>query len=94
MTEYERGFNDALHYTDMKSPFTGGKCTLETKTETFTYRDEEFTVEKKFYRCADTGHEFTDAALDNDLMWTLFRAWCERKGFETFQDICPWKENQ
>lgn len=82
----------AAHRTDLKSPFTGGKCTLEEEETTVKYRGEYITVKRKFYRCADTGHEFTDSDLDDDFMWAVFRKWCEGKNFETFQDICPWKE--
>ena len=89
--EYEAGFYDALHYTDMKSPFTGGKCTLHERWMTVNYRGEDITIRAKYYRCEDTGHEFTDARLDDDTMWAVFRAWCDKQGFESFKDICPWE---
>ena len=76
--------------TNVKSPFTGGKCTLEKKIDTVRFRDEVISAERWFYRCVDTGRDFTDSSLDDDFMWAVFRAWCERKGFESFQDISPW----
>ena len=73
--------------TEMKSPFTGGKVTILSREEEVTFRGEKIKVTRKYYRCEDTGREFTDSKLDDDMMWTAFRAYCEKKGMTSFTDI-------
>ena len=72
--------------SDKKSPFTGGKVELLSKEAEVVFRGEKITVEKFYYRCTDTGHEYTDAELDDDFMWAVFRKYCEGK-YPTFTDI-------
>ena len=73
--------------TEMKSPFTGGKVTILSREEEVTFRGEKVKILRKYYRCEDTGREFTDSKLDDDMMWTAFRAYCEKKGMTSFTDI-------
>lgn len=74
-------------YADIKSPFTGGKVTIETEEECVKYRGIDFKIDRQFYKCVDTGKRFTDDSLDSDVMWKLFRAYWELKGFEHFYEI-------
>lgn len=74
---------------NMKSPFTGGKVSLCTKEVTLKYRGEDITVNRDYYHCEDTGMEFSDSKLDDDLMWRVFRKYCEKQGFGHFSDILP-----
>ena len=73
--------------TDVKSPFTGGKVAILLREEEVTFRGEKVKITRKYYRCEDTGREFTDDKLDDDMMWTAFRAYCEKKGMTSFTDI-------
>ena len=73
--------------TDMKSPFTGGKVAILSREEEVTFRGEKIKIIRKYYRCVDTGREFTDSKLDDDMMWAAFRAYCEKKGMTSFTDI-------
>lgn len=73
--------------TEMKSPFTGGKVTILSREEEVTFRGEKVKIARKYYRCVDTGREFTDSKLDDDMMWDTFRAYCEKKGITSFTDI-------
>ena len=73
--------------TDMKSPFTGGKVAILSREEEVTFRGEKVKITRKYYRCVDTGREFTDSKLDDDMMWAVFRAYCEKKGMTSFTDI-------
>lgn len=73
--------------SDMKSPFTGGKVTILSREEEVTFRGEKVKITRKYYRCEDTGREFTDSKLDDDMMWDTFRAYCEKKGITSFTDI-------
>lgn len=73
--------------TDIKSPFTGGKVAILSKQEEVTFREEKVKILRKYYRCEDTGREFTNDKLDDDMMWAVFRAYCEKKGMTSFTDI-------
>lgn len=73
--------------TDMKSPFTGSKVVIQSREEEVTFRGEKVKIICKYYRCVDTGREFTDGKLDDDMMWSVFRAYCEKKGMTSFTDI-------
>jgi len=68
------------------SPFTGGKVVLIESESTVTFRGEKITAPRKFYRCLDTGHEFTDDKVDNDFIWAVFREYC-KKHYATFTEI-------
>lgn len=75
--------------SDIKSPFTGGKVIILSREEEATFRGEKVKITRKYYRCEDTGREFTNDKLDDDMMWAIFRAYCEKKGFKSFNDILP-----
>lgn len=64
------------------SPFTGGEVTLETKESTVTFRGTPITAERKYYKCVDTGREFSDSDLDDDFMWAVFRKYSNGRGFD------------
>lgn len=76
------------------SPFTGGKVEIIEQDTTLKFRGGTYTVKRKCYRCVDTGREFTDDAQDTDLMWALFRAYWERKGFNRFCEIDGYKNKE
>ena len=73
--------------SDIKSPFTGGKVIILSREEEATFRGEKVKITRKYYHCVDTGREFTDSKLDDDMMWAVFRAYCEKKGFNSFSDL-------
>lgn len=79
---------------EMKSPFTGGKVTLENKETEVDYRGEKIKVNRQYYRCADTGKEFTDSKLDDDFMWSVFRAYWQNKNVTHFSDIDLYKHTR
>lgn len=73
--------------SEMKiSPFTGGKVVLIESESTVTFRGEKITAPRKFYRCLDTGHEFTDSNIDSDFIWAVFREYC-KKHYATLTEI-------
>ena len=70
------------------SPFTGGKVTIVDRDTEVTFRGERVKFASKVYHCEDTGREYTDAVLDSDMMWAMFRSYCENNiGIESFADI-------
>ena len=78
------GDKDIVH--DMVSPFTGGLVAKKRKFTTVTFRGEEFTVEHEYYKCLDTGREFVDSKLEDNFLWAVFRAYCD-KHYDTFTEI-------
>lgn len=71
----------------MKSPFTGGHATLiEEKTVT-TYRGEEFSYTRYYYRCDDTGIAFTDAETDGKGLEQIYSQYREKYGIPTPDEI-------
>lgn len=50
---------------DKPSPITGGLLELCTEPAIVSYRGENISYEKSFYRCVDSGLEFTDEELEN-----------------------------
>ena len=84
---YARGLMENYIVEGKKSPFTGGRIALFSEKTEFTFRGEKFTIDKKYYQCLDTGEKFTDANIDDDNMWAVFRAWCGKQDFDHFSDI-------
>lgn len=62
----------------MTSPFTGGKVTKKHKLETFTFRKEKFTVKRYYFVCNDTGREFTNEEVDEQVFADIYRQYRER----------------
>ena len=48
----------------MRSPFTGGTTTLSKEKRTLDFRKESFEILFHFYKCDDTGEQFTTESLD------------------------------
>lgn len=72
---------------EKKSPITGGEMRLMQEKSSVKFRGEDVTYIKKYYHCVESGNEFTDTDLDDDNMWAIFRAYCEKKGMKSFKDI-------
>ena len=64
----------------MRSPFTGGKAHIETKTETLIFRNESFIVNRQYLRCEDTGRAFSTSELDDQVMESIYTLYRERHG--------------
>lgn len=43
----------------------------KTKLETFTFRDETFTCERRYYLWEETGFEYTDSEQDDEVFWKI-----------------------
>lgn len=62
----------------MRSPFTGGKVTKRYTTETFTFRKEKFSVTRYYFVCNDTGKEFTNDDVDDQVFYDVCQQYRER----------------
>ena len=71
-----------------KSPFADDDIiTMKEKIITVNYRNTPVTVTSQFYHSEKTGHNFTTSELDDDLMWNIFRKYCEMKGMNSFSQL-------
>lgn len=74
--------------------FTGQGNYTEIEEEIeVTFRNQKFTIKHRCY-CNEKGEKFTTTRQDDDMMWAVFRAYWERKGFEFFSDIDGYREEQ
>ncbi|MBO4427580.1 MAG: hypothetical protein J5771_03755 [Bacteroidales bacterium] len=71
----------------MKSPFTGGSVTKLFKYETYTFRNEKYEVKRYYYKCDDTGREFSDAEVDNEAIESLHEQYRLRYGIPSPADL-------
>lgn len=71
----------------MKSPFTGGTATLHTGNMEITFRKEQFTVVAQFYKCDDTGEEFTTTEQDELTINQAYNQYREKYGIPFVEEI-------
>lgn len=71
----------------MKSPFTGGTATLHTENMEITFRKESFTVVSQFYKCDDTGEEFTTTEQDELTINQAYNQYREKYGIPFIEEI-------
>ena len=64
----------------MKSPFTGGTCTLMHETREVTYRKEKFEYVAQYWICDDTGEEFTTTDQDGASLAQVYNSYREKFG--------------
>lgn len=81
------GYLDTIILDDIVSPFTGGRVERVSEPTTVKYRGDEITVDRDYFVCKDTGTKFTNAEVDDDFMWAVFREHCSRKDYDTFKRI-------
>lgn len=65
---------------NMKSPFTDGEATLQQEKKELEFRKDVFTVTQFFYKCTDTGEEFTTDELDQINVNQLYNQYREKYG--------------
>lgn len=64
----------------MKSPFTGGEATLQKEHRVMNFRKEEFDILFQYYKCQDTGEQFTDDELDEVNINQVYNQYREKYG--------------
>lgn len=67
----------------MRSPFTGGTATLMTEETTSVFRGEKFSYTRYYYRCDDTGMDFTNAESDERGLEQIYTKYREKYGLPT-----------
>ena len=71
----------------MRSPFTGGKVIKKSRQETYTFRNEEYTVLAFYFECEDTGKIFTNSDVDDLLMEDVYCQYRKRHGIPSPSEL-------
>lgn len=76
----------------MKSPITGGKMTLEWEWREMEFRKEKFRVMFPYYRCVDTGEQFTTTESDEVWYAQMHNIYCRKYGIPYVDEIVAIRE--
>lgn len=76
----------------MKSPFTGGKTLLLNEKREFEFRGNKFPIKYHFYRCVDTGEEFTDTELDELNLNQVYNQYREKESIPFPDEIIAYRK--
>lgn len=76
----------------MKSPFTGGNVIKKSRQETYSFRNEEYTVTAYYFECVDTGKTFTNAEVDDRLMEDVYCQYRKRHGIPSPSELKELRE--
>ncbi len=66
----------------MKSPITGKEMILMKEKRSFEFRNETFEIEFHFYRCLDSGEQFTITELDDINMDQIYKQYDDKHNSE------------
>lgn len=77
---------------DVTSPITGGRMTLNFEWRDIEYRKETFRVMVPFYRCEDTGNQFTTTESDGVWCRQLHQQYCLKYGIPFTDEIIALRE--
>lgn len=73
--------------TDIKSPITGGPVTEITGIQTMEFRKESYEVPVRFYKCVDSGEEFTTGDQDEEWSNVLYSQYRQKHGIPSPDQI-------
>ena len=76
----------------MNSPITGGKMTLHWEWREMEYRKEKFRVMFPFFRCEDTGEQFTTPESDGVWWNQMLQQYCQKYGLPYKDEIIALRE--
>ena len=71
----------------MKSAFTGQEMILENENRILNFRKEEFNIVYQFYRCEETGEQFTSTELDEVNMIQLYNQYRDKHNLPFPEEI-------
>lgn len=76
----------------LESPITGGIMTLEWEEREMTFRKESYKVMFPFYKCHDTGEQFTTTESDGVWLAQLRNQYCQKYGIPYTDEIVGIRE--
>ena len=68
------------HLTNLSSPFTGGRVIEVSDIEQKEFRKEKYSVHVRYYRCEDTGEQYTTGDQDELFCNDLYNQYRVRHG--------------
>lgn len=71
----------------MRSPITGGEITLHWERREMQFRKETYSVMFPFFRCEDTGEQFTTTESDGVWYSQMHHQYCHRHGIPYMDEI-------
>lgn len=74
------------------SPLTGGRMSLEWEWRDVEFRKEKFRVMFPYYRCEDTGEQFTDKETDGVWLAQVRNMYCQKYGVPFTDEIAAVRE--
>lgn len=77
---------------NMISPFTGGKVTLHWEWRDMVFRKEKYRVMFPYYKCEDTGEQFTTTESDGIWMAQMRNHYCYKYGIPFTDEIIAVRE--
>lgn len=76
----------------MDSPFCDGKATLIERKTIIPYRKEKFEITRQFYRCDQTGLEFSTEEQDKETVKQIYDAYRKKHGIPNPMEIKTLRE--
>lgn len=76
----------------MRSPFADCEATLVQEKKTVEFRKETFTYVERFYRCDETGLDFTTSELDEQNIAQVYTQYREKYGIPSAAEITAIRE--
>lgn len=71
----------------MKSPFTGGEAKLMKEPRVLTYRKDPFEIMYHYYKCVDSGEQFTTTEIDTLNINQVHNRYREKYGIPFIDEI-------
>lgn len=71
----------------MESPLTGKEMPLRKEERLLEFRKEEFKVTYHFYKCEESGEEFTDDSIDNLNLTQVYNKYRAKYGIPMVDEI-------
>lgn len=77
---------------DIKSPITGGSVKEVQAIQKMNFRKEIYEVPVRFYKCVESGEEFTTGEQDEEWTSTLHAQYRKRHGIPSPEDIHKFRD--
>ena len=73
--------------TKIRSPFANCEATLMTETRDVRFRGEMFSCQHSFYRCDETGIDFTTSEQDDESILQIYDQYRKKYGIPSPEEL-------
>lgn len=81
--DYYRGMNDGLDHLETFLDSLPEQPVSDHHEIEVEFRGEKVTISREFYR--DGEKNYSTSEQDDNAIWSILRAWCEKKGITPFE---------